>query len=402
MRTGVVRGLARVAVFSAFIPFALSAISPAIAQSAVTIRDEFRSVSYGGNEGSADFNGPWIERGEADGPSSGVLQVMASDRCAGGTGNCLHLGLEGGTFEPYAIDRAVDIDGAIEATFTFRWRRDSQGQVGGSVRVRVSGDGGSSWTTLTTIALAGSQGPASESFDITSWSGSSTVIRFDGTGSDADGFLAVDDIQIAATITEATTTTTTPVSTTTTTPASTTTTEPGTTTTAPAGTTTTTLPDSTTTIPGVNPTTTLAGSTTTVPGVTSTTEPAFGSTTTVASATTSSAPTEGESSAPTSRVPATNSVAATTVDDAISVGDDEQPTTTTDSTSTSAADDAERDTSNAAFGVDPAEPPSGPPLVLVSAQLVILGALVAALARIGVTVDHPPEAQATRSPTSDG
>ena len=401
MRTGVVRGLTRVAVASAFIPFALSAISPAVAQSAVTIRDEFRSVSYGGNDGSANFNGPWIERGETDGPSSGVLRVAASDRCAGGTGSCLHLGLEGGSFEPYAIDRAVDIDGAIEATLTFRWRRASQGQVGGSVRVRVSGDGGSSWTTLATIALAGSQAPASDSFDITSWAGSSTVIRFDGTGSDADGLLTVDDIQIAATIAEATTTTTTTAATTTTTPGSTTT-APTTTTTAPGPTSTTTLPDSTTTIPGVNPTTTLAGSTTTVPGVTSTTEPASGSTTTtVASASTSSVPTEDDSSPVTSTAPAANNEATTIIGDATSAGDDEQPTTTTDSTGTSAADGATEEPSTAAFGVGPSEPSDGPPLVLVGGQLLILGALVAALSTIGVTVGHPPEPLATRSPTGD-
>ena len=399
MRNGVVRSLTRVAVVSAFIPFAMSATSPALAQSVDTMRDEFRSVSYGGNEGSATFNGPWIERGETDGPSSGALRVVASDRCAGGTGSCLYLGLEGGSIDPYTIDRAVDIDDAIEATLTFRWRRHSQGQVGGAVRVRVSGDGGSSWTTLTTINFAGSQGPASESFDITSWAGSSTVIRFDGTGSDADGFLAVDDVQIAATITE--TTTTRPASTTTTTPGSTTT-VPGTTTTVPGATTTTTLPDSTTTIPGVNPTTTLAGSTTTVPGVTSTTEPASGTTTTtVASASTSSVPTEGDSSPATSTAPTTNDIAATTVGDTTSAGDDEQGTTTTGPDATSAADGATEETSNAAFGVAPSEPSDGPPLVLVAAQILILGALVAAAATIGVTGGNPTVARATRSPTGD-
>lgn len=202
--------------------FAVLAALPAAAQSVVTARDEFGAITYGGNDGTRDFAGPWVERGENDGPGSGVLRVAPGDRCTGGVGYCLELGRSSGAFAGYALERAVDLDDATEATLTFRWRRNSRGQVDGALRLRISQSGGSSWTTLATIPLAGSQSSTTERFDITPWTGTSTVLRFEGVGDDIDGSIAVDDVQISATIASTTSTTTPPTSTTTTQPGNTT------------------------------------------------------------------------------------------------------------------------------------------------------------------------------------
>jgi hypothetical protein len=216
-----------------------------LAQTTETFLDEFRSVGFGGNDGSSSFAGPWRERGESDGPTAGSIQVVADDRCGGGSGNCLRVGSDGGDLDPHAVDRSADLGSAESATLRFSWRRRSQGQVSGAVRALISGNGGSSWTTLITIPLAGSQQTRSETFDITPWAGSATTLRFDGDGSVVSGYLHLDDVEVEASIVTPATTTTAPSGTSTTT----TTIGASTTTTAPSGTstTTTTIGASTTT-----------------------------------------------------------------------------------------------------------------------------------------------------------
>jgi hypothetical protein len=374
-------------------------VLPAFAQTVVTVRDEFRAVSYSGNDGSATFSGPWAERGESDGPNAGSVRVVTDVRCAGGAGNCLRLGSDGGDLEPLAVDRAVDLDGADAATLRFTWRRDSQGQVNGAVRVRVSANGGSSWSTLSTIAIAGSQGSSSAVFDISAWASGSTVIRFDGLGTVVTGYILLDDVEVRAEIAASSTTTTTAPSSTTTTstvPGATTTTIP------PGPTTTTTSPfpgTTTTTVPGGSTTTTSPGDTTSTTSTTSTTEPgATSSTTSIPGATTSTTPAGGDTSTTTpgsatttdpeldgsALVPSTTDAnggdANSTSGDAGSGGADSSTGSTGDGSGGSvgstdaAAPDQPMDASDTSSG----------PIVLVSAQLIVLGLLGAALLRIGV------------------
>lgn len=232
----------------AMVTIAVFPIATVQAQSAETYRDAFVSVSFGGNDGSRSFAGPWRERGEADGPGAGTIRVVADDRCRGGTGQCLRIGTDTGALDPYAVDRSADLGAAEDATLRFSWRRRSQGQASGSVAVRISANGGTSWTTLMTLPLAGSQKQQAETIDIGPWMSPTTTIRFDGQGSSANGYIHFDDVEIAASVVPTVTTTTAP------TPSTTTTTTIG------PGTTTTTIPASTST---TTTTTTLAGSSTT-------------------------------------------------------------------------------------------------------------------------------------------
>jgi hypothetical protein len=248
-------------------------------QTAASFRDDFSSISYSGNNGTENWSGSWQESGESDGPATGNVRVIASDRCLGGSGNCMRIGSDGGNLSNHGVSRAANLDDAVSATLSFHYRRQTQGQVSGSVTVQVSGNGGSSWTTLTTINFAGPQKASNATFNIGGYMGPNTKARFRGTGSGVNGYLHFDAIEITADIAPPITTTTVVTTTvpgtptTTTTPGTPTTTIPGTpTTTTTPGTPTTTAPGSptTTTIPGATPSTTAASVTATNPTATST------------------------------------------------------------------------------------------------------------------------------------
>jgi hypothetical protein len=240
----------------------------ASSQTPESFRDDFASISYSGNNGSTDWSGSWQESGESDGPTSGNVQVTASDRCFGGSGNCLRIGSDGGNLANHGVSRTANLANAVSATLSFRYRRQTQGQVPGSVTVQVSSNGGSSWTTLTTINLAGPQKALTATLDISGHKASNTVVWFRGSGSGVTGNLYIDAVDVTANMAPPSTTTTVVTTTIPGTPTTTTTTVPGTPTTTtvpgtPTTTTTATVPGTpTTTIPGT-PTTTTPGSPTT-------------------------------------------------------------------------------------------------------------------------------------------
>jgi hypothetical protein len=275
----------------------------ASSQTAESFRDNFNSISYSGNNGTINWSGSWQESGEGDGPASGSVQVTASDRCSGGSGNCLRIGSDGGNLNNHGAYRTANLDNAVSATLSFSYRRQTQGQVAGSITVQVSGNGGSSWSTLTTIALAGPQKASTATFNVSGYMGPSTVVRFRGSGTGINGYLHVDAVEVTADMAPPNTTTTVA-----------TTTIPGTpTTTTTSGTPTSTVPGSptTTTIPGT-PTTTAPGTptTTTMQGTPTTTLPDMSSTTVSGTPTTTAVP-----GAPTTNVagsPTTTSAASTT------------------------------------------------------------------------------------------
>ena len=235
--------------------FALSVLTSLIvvvagaasAQTIETYRDEFSSISYSGNSGTESFSGSWRERGESDGPNGGVVRVIADSRCSGGAGNCLRIGSEAGDIGGFAADRTADIENAESATLSYAWRRRASGASDASVRVRASSDGGSSWTTIATISLSGSQSPQSTNLDIVSFASVTTTVRFEGQGTGPGAYLLIDDVSIDATFGVEPTTTSSSTTTTTTPP---TTTVPSTTTTVTTG-----LPTSSTTTaaPGEDP-----------------------------------------------------------------------------------------------------------------------------------------------------
>ncbi|MGI9529022.1 MAG: hypothetical protein ACR2NG_04870 [Acidimicrobiia bacterium] len=249
----------RASLFLAFVGALVASGGPASAQEQSTFADEFDAVSYSGSDGSAQWSGPWAEIGESDGPGSGVVGVVESDRCRGGDGRCLRIGSSDGYEGDHGVSRSVDLGGALSATMSFEFRREHDDEPSGKVRIQISSDGGDAWTTLWTIKLKGSETAKSRTRDILAHATDDTVIRFFGLGTDDEAYLHIDHLVIVASFPEETTTTTTPPPPTTTTttspagpttttttlsapPTTTTTTQPG----PPASTTTTVAPTSTT------------------------------------------------------------------------------------------------------------------------------------------------------------
>jgi Tfp pilus assembly protein PilE len=167
-------------------------LNPTCGGSTGTVRDEFGTIAYNGNDGTQNWTNDWQESGEADGPTSGKMQVTANSECA--SGNCFELGGGGGGAST-AVSREADLSGATTATLTFSYRRSSGGN-GGNIKVEISGNGGGSWTTLQTYTMnASDASQVSESFDITTYIASNTQVRFVRSGNVKRRFRA-DNIDI--------------------------------------------------------------------------------------------------------------------------------------------------------------------------------------------------------------
>ncbi len=158
-----------------------------------TVRDEFGAIAFNGNDGAQNWVNDWQETGEADGPTTGKMQVVADVQCA--AGNCFQFG-GGGGGAATAVTREVDLTGATSATLTFSYLRTVDSN-GGNIRVQISGDGGTSWTNLQTYTMNGndaSQVP--QTFDVTAFIAINTQVQFVRSGNVRRFFLA-DNIEIS-------------------------------------------------------------------------------------------------------------------------------------------------------------------------------------------------------------
>ncbi len=163
-----------------------------ISAGADTVRDDFSTVDYGNNNGSASWAGSWVESGDDNQPDSGQVQI---------TGGMLQLDNQDafvdGNYEE-RVTRAVDLSSATTATLSFDFQMLGVVEDNDKARVQMSSNGGTDWTTLETFA---GDGPSagSRSYDISSYATADTQIRFrisNGFGG-AGEFFAVDDVEIA-------------------------------------------------------------------------------------------------------------------------------------------------------------------------------------------------------------
>jgi len=159
----------------------------------MTVADNFASSSYSGNSGTQDWLGAWEEDGENDGISMGRLRVGSSTKCA--YGNCFVFGGYWTSLYGYSLSRSANLAGANHATLTFSFRRYRYGDNNAAVDLQISGNGGSSWTTLATYGLTHSDYvQMSQSFDVTDYASTDTMLRFKGSGM-ANGYFYFDSIQ---------------------------------------------------------------------------------------------------------------------------------------------------------------------------------------------------------------
>ena len=180
-------------------PLTLTLLLAATASHADTVRDEFTSESYTGNNGTANWFNSWQEFGESNGPTSGTVEVVTASesgfRCA--AGNCLEIGGSEVSINNDGVSRIANLTGATSATLTFSYRRRELDGSSGSVSIQVRPDAASSWTNLQTYSLSSSDGgQVPQSFDITAFASATTEIRFIGSGSDVDAYFYADNVQI--------------------------------------------------------------------------------------------------------------------------------------------------------------------------------------------------------------
>ena len=173
--------------------FMLVSLFMAAAVYADTVRDEFNTIAYNGNDGNHNWSNDWQELGESDGPTGGQVRVVSSSYAA--SGNALQIG--GGSITGRSLSREADLTGASSATLTFSYRRWQPQHPKGRITLSVSSDGGANWTDLQTYRLNGtdpSQVP--QTFDITFFIASNTQIRFLGSGKKVGNYFYADNIQI--------------------------------------------------------------------------------------------------------------------------------------------------------------------------------------------------------------
>ncbi|HYG64936.1 MAG TPA: hypothetical protein VEL74_20305, partial [Thermoanaerobaculia bacterium] len=149
-----------------------------------TVRDEFGAVSYANNDGAVDWAGNWTEVSDNSNPASGDLMISGGELLIQDGANYIY--------------RQADLagDGFSTATLTFDFRTVNV-ESSDTVRVDVSGNGGSSWVTLDTFAGAGS---GSRSYNISAYIAANTRIRFIRTaGYSGNDEFRIDDVQIRET-----------------------------------------------------------------------------------------------------------------------------------------------------------------------------------------------------------
>jgi hypothetical protein len=154
-----------------------------------TVRDNFSTVSYGNNDGSALWSGPWVAWDSlGGGPSSGNVQV------SGGALLIRAAGVGEGAW------RQADLGGANSATLTFTY--NNQLAAGAQITL-VARQGQGAFTTLATFSPASLTGTGTFSVDISAFIGSATWIGFRVAGANSlalPNTLAVDNVQIAYTM----------------------------------------------------------------------------------------------------------------------------------------------------------------------------------------------------------
>jgi hypothetical protein len=152
-----------------------------------TVRDDFNTASYSGNDGTQNWSNNWQELGESDGPGEGFLQVLAEGWMRIGDKNAKDLFAR-------SLTRKADLSAAATAILSFEYMVENHGN-DGSVSVQVSKDGGLDWDTLATYMYNADNGTAS--FDITQYISSNTQIRLKTDSQEKiKMYLYVDNLQI--------------------------------------------------------------------------------------------------------------------------------------------------------------------------------------------------------------
>ena len=160
-------------------------ISPVSADSDAVYADTFDDLSFSGSDGTLPLSAPWTEIGESDGPGAGDVRVQRNGQCRAGA--CLRID---GAASRRGAARRVDLGGATLAVLELAVAQI--GPPGGHLVVRISPDGGRTWTSL---AKLGRHDAGTMRFDVTRAATKSSLVAIDvSPGSTHSSF--VDDFRV--------------------------------------------------------------------------------------------------------------------------------------------------------------------------------------------------------------
>lgn len=154
-----------------------------------TVRDNFGTAAYTNNDGNNNWSGAWAESdGGGGGATGGAIQITGGE-----------LRLQDDVSGTPSIQREADLLGTpglnlTTAFLTFTYRTSNNLEDSDEIRVEISGNGGTTWTTLETFFNDSS---GSRTYNITTSIANNTRVRFilEGgyTGSE---FFFVDNLEI--------------------------------------------------------------------------------------------------------------------------------------------------------------------------------------------------------------
>lgn len=157
------------------------------------VLDEFNTVSYDGNNGTAAWAGSWKEIGESADLTNGKIRIGSYSNCA--SGSCLRIGTEE---ENRGIQRSINLSHVSEATLSFDYlKRDLEED---NLRVEVSSDGGASWNKVFRFGSGATSGVRSKTLDISPYASADTVIRFYVNGEEGEKMVYIDNVKVAYTV----------------------------------------------------------------------------------------------------------------------------------------------------------------------------------------------------------
>ena len=163
-----------------------------------TVRDQFSSNSFGGNNGSVNWVGDWQEYDPewwGTGTSSGAVRVTSGE---------LRLDDNPNTGQDPNAARQVDLSQATSATFSFDYSTSSGVDRSDVIAIEVSADG-QDFDVLERIDDIRRSRSGTKSYDISSFASSQTTVRFrvDENYGGSSEYFYVDNVEIEYTVVEA-------------------------------------------------------------------------------------------------------------------------------------------------------------------------------------------------------
>ena len=161
--------------------------------------DLFDRQAYTNSDGNVAWSGDWAEIGDDGDPTTGNLRLAVDGTSIPGQTYALR------TVSTSVIQRAANLAGYTTATLWVDYRRVTL-DAGDVVNINVSSNGGGTFTQVGQIGGATNDGSYfSQSFNISAYASTGTVIRFGGNASrDATDIVWLDNIRIAASAANAT------------------------------------------------------------------------------------------------------------------------------------------------------------------------------------------------------